>query len=383
MSASVHNPSAKRVVVTSDSEMVTSQPIKIPLIDDDKPTDSKKLRKEYSPEIKVIACLGLVTVQVFAAIVMKIAQKDGKYSFSPQSSLVMSETIKTAISIAYLFMEASPTSALPSSTEAHKNKNIKGMIIEQSSQALIIHMFGLAALYCFNNGIMFWLFARADPGSISLIKSGATIVSAVLMYFWRHFKLSIPRWLVIIIQMLGLVVAQYDACKGQSVLSPTVYLVLFISLFNSSIANVWNEHVIKNFNFAGLAVKNIYLYAFGAILNMVAFMYYRIAIPETPQFFEGYGFAAMGVVTSNACIGIAMNAVYKYADALVKNVSTTTTTVVLLIVSSMFFAGRSDIMVFIGTVVVICGTFLYFLLGISETKINELEKKLMDTSAEE
>lgn len=256
------------------------------------------------------------------------------------------------------------------------------MIAEQSSQPLLFHMFGLAALYCINNAIMFWLFARADPGSISLIKSGATVVSAILLYVWRRFKLSISRWLVIIVQMLGLVVAQYDACKGRSVLNRGVYSMLFISLLNSSVANVWNEHVIKSFQIAGLAVKNLYLYAFGAILNLVAFMAYRASYADTPAFFQGYGLAAMGVVTSNAFMGIAINAVYKYADALVKNISTTTTTVILLIISAMIFAGRNDIMVFIGTVVVICGTFLYFLLGMSEAKMDELQRKLNSSKTE-
>lgn len=320
--------------------------------------------KEYPLQIKVFACLGLVAVQVFASSVMKIAQKDGVYSFSPQSSLVMSETIKAVLSAMYLFLETRDISTT------------RATIRDQSSRPLIVHMTGLAALYCVNNAIMFWLFARADPGSISLIKSGATIVSAVLMYFWRRFRLSVPRWLVIIVQMLGLVVAQYDSCRGRSVLPPAVYGVLFLSLFNSSIANVWNEHVIKSFEFAGLAVKNIYLYAFGAILNLLAFWYYRYTVPETPSFFQGYTIVAMLVVTSNSFIGIAMNAVYKYADALIKNLATTTTTVILLVISAWFFGGRSDIMVFIGASVVVAGTFLYFLLGSSEAKTEELRRKV-------
>lgn len=376
----------------------SSKTLKIPLMDNEKGNEKENPANraapvDYGPKIKIVACLGLVFVQVFASTVMKLAQKNGRYSFSPQSSLVMSESIKTLMSIAYLFVEASSSFSSSSTSTGLSSSNpiangssgtsiadkltvIRTMVAEQSSQPLLFHMLGLAALYCINNAIMFWLFARADPGSISLIKSGATVVSAILLYIWRHFKLSISQWLVIIVQMLGLVVAQYDACKGRSVLNPGVYVMLFISLLNSSVANVWNEHVIKSFQVAGLAVKNLYLYAFGAILNMVAFMAYRASYADTPAFFQGYGLAALGVVTSNAFIGIAINAVYKYADALVKNISTTTTTVILLIISAMIFAGRNDIMVFIGTVVVICGTFLYFLLGISEAKMDELQRKL-------
>lgn len=363
-----HVQSSKLLLATPGMSPSQSR-ISMPPRDDadrpEKPTTRLQATREYPPKIKLLACVGLVIVQVVAAIMMKIAQKDGVYAFSPESSLVMSESIKTIMSAAYLLVETNRSPALARSA-----------IIDQSSRPLIVHLLGLAALYCFNNNIMFWLFARADPGSISLIKSGGTIVSAVLMYLWRRFRLSLPRWMVIVVQMLGLVVAQYDPCKHSSILSPTVYAVLFLSLINSSIANVWNEHVIKSFEHAGLAVKNLYLYLFGAVLNLLVFAYCRAAVSSTPSFFEGYNLIAMSVVTSNAFIGIAMNAVYKYADALVKNVATTTTTVVLLVVSAFFFAGRGGVMVFVGTSVVIVGTFLYFLLGSSEARLAELKRKL-------
>lgn len=234
-------------------------------------------------------------------------------------------------------------------------------------------MLGLAGIYCVNNGLMFWLFARADPGSITLIKSGGTIVSAVLMYLWRDFRLSGVRWAVILVQMLGLIVAQYDMCLGKSQLAGGVYVVLFVSLFNSSVANVWNEHVVKRFEKSSLATKNVHLYMFGAGLNVMMFAYRRVSEPGSPGFFDGYGVGAMLVVSCNAFMGIAINIVYKYADALVKNIATTSTTVVLLIISGWFFEGRADVMVFVGAGVVLLGTFLYFVLGLEEEKLKEMK----------
>eukprot|EP00173_Palmaria_palmata_P001044 Plantae.Rhodophyta-Palmaria_palmata.ctg1548.p2 GENE.Plantae.Rhodophyta-Palmaria_palmata.ctg1548~~Plantae.Rhodophyta-Palmaria_palmata.ctg1548.p2 ORF type:complete len:237 (+),score=38.89 Plantae.Rhodophyta-Palmaria_palmata.ctg1548:66-713(+) len=190
-----------------------------------------------------------------------------------------------------------------------------------------------------------------------------------MLYFVRRFVLSPQRWLVLFVQVLGLITAQYDSCAGKPVYGAEVYAVLLLTLLNSNIANVHNEYVIKNFESASLATKNIYLYGIGAAVNIVVFVYNRMTIAATPALFEGYGTAAMCVVASNALIGITMNIVYKYADALVKTISSSLTAIILLVLSAMFFGGRADLMVFVGGSVLVAGTYLYFALGIMESKL--------------
>lgn len=220
---------------------------------------------------------------------------------------------------------------------------------------------------------MFWLFASADPGSIALIKSGATIVSAGLMFLVRGFTLSAMRWGVLIVQVFGLVVAQFDSCVGRTHLPGAVYVMLFISLMNSSVANVWNEWVVKRFDGASLATKNVWLYLFGALLNLGLFIVWG---GGGKRFWEGYAGMGIAVVVSNAFMGIAVNAVYKYADAVVKNIATTATTVVLLAVSAVAFGGRKDVMLLVGGGVVVLGTLLYFGIGRVEERLEELEERL-------
>ncbi|CAN8073731.1 unnamed protein product [Agarophyton chilense] len=310
--------------------------------------------REHGVRVKVAACVGLVGVQLFASVVLKLAHAGGSYTFSPQSSLALSEIIKLLMSLLYIF---------------NNERTVHGVahcVRKQTTLTLAWHMFGLAALYCFNNALMFWLFARADPGSITLVKSGATVVSALMLYFMRGLRLSVNRWVVLLIQMCALVVAQFDACEGRAHLKSHVYVVLLLSLFNSSVANVWNEYVIKRFESASLGVKNVYLYMFGALLNVALFTNTRVNNTSTPAFFEGYNRMALAVVCSNAFMGVAINVVYKYADAVVKTIATSTTTVLLVIISAAVFGGRHDAMVFLGGAIVVMGTYLYFSIGVTE-----------------
>jgi hypothetical protein len=311
---------------------------------------------------KVIALLGLAAVQVFAGVVLKLAQSGGHYAFSPQSSLVISETIKLLLSVGYLRRDSGSVSA------------VRTALRHETSSKLVVNMAGLAAVYAWNNSLAFWLFARADPGSIMLVKATSTIVSAVLLYIVRRFVLSAQRWLILAVQVFGLITAQYDSCKGAAVYSALIYGAMFLTLLNSNVANVWNESVIQNFEAASLATKNIYLYGFGALLNLLVFAFYRATAASTPSFFEGYGLAAMAVVSSNALIGITMNIVYRYADALVKTIATSITSIILLVLSSFFFGGRANIMVYIGGAVLVSGTYLYFAVGLMESRIEELSK---------
>lgn len=326
-----------------------------------KPQPRTQAKPAGSVKVKVLALLGLSAVQVFAGIVFKLAQSGGKYAFSPQGSLVMSETVKLVMSVFYLVQDSGSSRIARSSFMA------------ESSPKLLFHMCSLASLYAFNNSLAFWIFARADPGSIMLTKATSAIVSAILLYFVRGFVLSPTRWLILATQVLGLMTAQYDSCKGSPLYGFHIYAIMLLTLVNSNVANVWNEFVIQKFPSASLATKNIYLYAFGMALNIVLFGYNRWTVPESPSFFQGYSPAAMAVVTSNALIGISMNLVYKYADALVKTIASSLTAVVLLIISALLFGGRSDLMVFVGGGVLLIGTYLYFAVGVIESRLAEVE----------
>jgi Nucleotide-sugar transporter len=307
--------------------------------------------------MRVLALLGLAAVQVFAGVVLKLAQSNGVYAFSPQSSLVMSEAVKMGMSASYLLRDKG---GVGGARRAFK---------EETTPLLVAHMTGLAGVYAFNNALAFWLFARADPGAIMLTKASSSVVSAVMLYFVRGFVISGSRWLLLLIQVLGLVTAQYDSRTGAGTYSSAVYSVMLLTIINSNVANVWNERVIQNFETASMATKNVYLYGLGAALNMIGFIFARATSPASPAFFQGYGPAAMAVVTSNALIGVSMNFVYKYADALVKTIATSITSITMLILSAAFFHGRADALVFVGGLILVSATYLYFEVGNLESKV--------------
>jgi hypothetical protein len=79
-----------------------------------------------------------------------------------------------------------------------------------------------------------------------------------------------------------------------------------------------------------------------------------------PGFFTGYdNFGAVMVIISNVFIGLAMTAVYRYADALIKCFATAISTAILLYLSPLLFDVNFSFLIVPGTFVVFLATWLY------------------------
>jgi hypothetical protein len=102
------------------------------------------------------------------------------------------------------------------------------------------------------------------------------------------------------------------------------------------------------------------LYAAGASINLVCHIVVRILKADEPGFFTGYdSFGSIMVIVSNVFIGLAITAVYKYADAVIKCFATAVATGILLYVSPILFGTSLSFLVLPGTVVVFIASWLY------------------------
>lgn len=186
----------------------------------------------------------------------------------------------------------------------------------------------LALLYALINNTVFVLYKLADPGTIQLIKSGITLVTALVLWFTLGSKIAKLQWIAIMTQVgknistdsglyllvsnqiCGLVVTQYNPATGSSY-PLTTYLVLMFQTFLSAVAGVYNQKLCKSER-ASLHADNMILYAAGCCSNILIHIMTRFIKPSEPGFFTGYNdWGAIMVVISNVFIGLAITAVYK------------------------------------------------------------------------
>eukprot|EP00406_Dinophysis_acuminata_P066825 CAMPEP_0179282162 /NCGR_PEP_ID=MMETSP0797-20121207/37526_1 /TAXON_ID=47934 /ORGANISM="Dinophysis acuminata, Strain DAEP01" /LENGTH=271 /DNA_ID=CAMNT_0020990891 /DNA_START=11 /DNA_END=827 /DNA_ORIENTATION=- len=212
-----------------------------------------------------------------------------------------------------------------------------------------------------NNQVSFFVYMLADPGSIFLFKASTTLITAAMQYAFGIKQFSSLQWQAMILQGLGMVVVQYDPCMSRSIYGAKAYAYMAVTVLLSAVSSVRNEYLVKNYAIS-LNVQNAVLYAGGFAMNLAAFLV--LPNPNSSQasigFFDGYDNPlAICVVVVNAMIGLAITAVYKYADAVVKCIASNITSVLLLVISSMFFGVSMSLVMWLGVVVVCTGVNLY------------------------
>ena len=153
-------------------------------------------------------------------------------------------------------------------------------------------------------------------------------------------------------------VTQYRPDTGSSYPLST-YLLLIFQTFLSASAGVYNQSLCKR-GTASLHGDNQTLYASGAAINLVIHITMKILKSDEPSFFSGYNsIGAFMVVLNNVFIGLAITAVYKYADAIIKCFATAVSTGILLYLSPILFGAEISFLVLPGTLVVFISTWLY------------------------
>jgi hypothetical protein len=374
---------------------------------------------------KLIAFWSLTTIQVAIAVVYREAQlPDGSYGFSPSSSLALSETFKLFLSIFLLTVQTwrevvvtrnKPAVVVVVATESNSSSNnnvehVDNTIMDDEETSSLKHSsgdvklatsnnktsilhetitsvhqqlntqidgellqasFGLACLYSLNNQLAFELYVVADGATVALFKSTSVIMSAILLWIGLGRRIYSLQWASIFSQVFALTIVQWDACKSHPVLTAIAYVLLLSSAFITAAASVWNEKTVKHHK-ADLHVQNMVLYVFGAVLNLLCF----IIIPRKNKgsFFHGYNrWIALAVIGCNSAIGLAITAVYKYADVLVKTFSQACASCILMILNAYWYSIPLTLPKVLGGIIVFISAYTFFESGILQPKVESMD----------
>ncbi|KAM4062782.1 nucleotide-sugar transporter [Hirsutella rhossiliensis] len=330
------------------------------------------------------AALGLVTIQVGFGLVMKAAQSDGTYSFSPSASVSISELLKMLLAAALFHRECrkrlaagiEPDAhphylALPPASTPEKRPETPSVglprlglaafwrhFLSEVSEEERSGFYVLALCYTLINNSIFISYMLADPGTIQLVKSGSTFITAIVMVAALNTPVSQVQWFAVILQPFGLILAQYEPETGTAY-SLGTYAILLLQVFLSAASSVYNQHILQA-NKTSLHANNMVLYAAGVFVSLICHIVMRIIKTDEPGFFEGYdNIGAIMVVVSNVFIGLAITSVYKYANAVVKCIATAVSSGLLLYLSTILFGTTLGTMVIPGTIIVALSSWLY------------------------
>lgn len=301
---------------------------------------------EGSAGMQLIAFFTLVVVQSGAILLFKLAQIGGSYTFSPASSVALTELVKLALAFGSHALEVRHTG----------NEWFPGL-----SVPILLHYFGLSCLYTTNNILTFFVLEKADPGTLSLFKSIAPYLCAMLLRLTGQ-RLNRLQWCCVIIQCCAIAIIQYDVTKGVPVLSALAYVLLSAAASITAVSSVWNQLVLKGFS-VPLNLQNSILYTFGVLTSVICF--WVGPAKSDKGFLEGYTALGVLLIFFQALHGLAVSFVYKYADAIIKNFANSSVMAVLVCVSALWFGFDMNVHAGLAVVIIIVTTYVY--MGIAIT----------------
>jgi hypothetical protein len=329
-----------------------------------------------------LAFVALVVLHVCLALSFKLAQhgSSAEYAFLPAVLLVVAELVKFSISSILLWRDALLRHGIATAENAEHTPHIKLIapsirtsiwllnqeVKLQVTFSLVWRTALLASLYCLNNNLAFALFRVADGANITLIKSGGSVVSALLLRFALKRSISPIQWSAIWLQAFGLIVAQFGtSCSNTPVLSWHAYGLLLLSLLISSVCGVWNDHMLKDerHHAASMHVINTLLYAYGFLFNALAYAASAAGTTGTStgsSILAGFDEPATYLVLAcQSLFGVAISAMYKYADAAVKTFALSCATILLMTINVLAFGTPFSLVVTMGCLTVFVATHLY------------------------
>ncbi|KAG9254398.1 uncharacterized protein F5Z01DRAFT_607632, partial [Emericellopsis atlantica] len=171
-------------------------------------------------------------------------------------------------------------------------------------------------------------------------------------------NVSRMQWLAIALQLCGLLVTQYTPDSGTTY-TPLTYMLIMFHVFLGALAGVYNQVLLQRES-CSLHANNMTLYAAGTLFNLCGHLLVRVVSPEEPIFLHGFDrLGAILVIVSNVFVGLAITAVYKYADAVVECFATASATGILLYVLTILFHTHLGFLAIPGTLLVVIASWIY------------------------
>jgi hypothetical protein len=129
-------------------------------------------------------------------------------------------------------------------------------------------------------------------------------------------------------------------------------------------------------NVASLHTVNALLYAVGALLNGLVYLFSSSSTTTRASFFSGFDRLFTWIVLFfNTVIGIVVSAVYKYADATIKTFASACATSGLLLINILIYNQEFKIVVLLACITVFIATYLYATNSVAASIITEAKSK--------
>jgi drug/metabolite transporter (DMT)-like permease len=240
-------------------------------------------------------------------ILIRISRQGDDYAYEIVGVVLLTELTKFVLSlINYLFITGHE---YPTHYEA-------------VSQALARWSMGIyfavpAFIYTVYNSLFFLNLVFFDPVSYRVLINMRILWSGILFQIFFSKKLGFKKWVALVLLMLGCVVNQLGSSWGIEAKFIHILAICF-QAFTSSFGGVYSEWLVKKNLDVSLNVKNMYLYFFSIMFNLLFIIIFKPQMIFEGTYFVGYTNLVVFVIFFGAFCGFSTSLFLRYLNILLK-----------------------------------------------------------------
>jgi len=222
-----------------------------------------------------------------------------------------------------------------------------------------------ACLYIVQNNLLFLALSKLDAATYQVTYQLKILTTAFFSVFLLQKHLDYKKWGSLVLLMIGVSIVQLNGLTNTTDNKEIAWDDQMVGLacvigacLLSGLAGVYLEIVLK-FSKPSVWVRNIQLSLFSLIPGLLAIFWTDSEAVLSKGFFYGYTPLVWVVIIMQACSGLIVALVVKYADNILKSFATSISIILSSVVAMVLFGFIPSPQWAVGSFIVISSTILY------------------------
>eukprot|EP00474_Spongospora_subterranea_P010839 CRZ11297.1 hypothetical protein [Spongospora subterranea] len=276
---------------------------------------------------------------------------EGKYSYEILAVTLSIETFKLIVALGvYLFTSQEASGSLVER---------KGLIIADFRNGLFLIV--PAAIYVLYNGLAFVNLRLMDPATYRVLVNSRIIFSGVLLQYFFKRLLSVRQWLALLLLLFACVVEQSDTFALDS--SPVAIIMMAIQGICSSFGSVYFQWLLQKKDHSvgemGMWLKNIFLYFWSIVFNLVAVICFRPDLIASGTLFRNFDLNVVPIIIAAGLGGVCTSLLLRHLDVLIKEYANFAEMVVIAVAQHILFGVPLRATLLLAIVMVSVSLYMY------------------------
>ena len=282
-------------------------------------------------------------------ILVSLTKVNGKYEYLQVSTTLVAELIKLVIS-SLLYLQQ------PQESKTHRFLAVRHLVPFSAP----------GAIYFINNNLIFVILQYVNSTTYQILSSLKTVFTGILFRIILKRQLTDLQALAIVLLTCGTATSQIgttaEPCEGKAAAPSSAIGVAaaVLTCVLSALGGVYSERLMKHdAKIHSIHLQNMLLYLWGVGFNAAALLGSDLRRLFNAGLLQGYTPMVWLLVLNNALNGLAISAILRYTDNIVRVFAHAAAMMLTMILEVGLFGASPTPQLLISATVVGCSVYLY------------------------